>query len=78
LANDSIFWPDPLKHGANEAIKKASLRAGLPDTGGAKVNDWQGFYKLGLALGFYNSVPDATLPIFYWEKNGWKPLIRRN
>jgi hypothetical protein len=49
----------------------------MPDTDGAVVNDWQGFHKLGLALAFQHCVPDATLPLFYWEHNEWHPLIRR-
>jgi len=77
LAPDSFFWPDSLRKNAFDVIKTISKRAGIPDMDGAHVNDWQGFHKLGLGLAFYHSVPDATLPIFYWEENGWKPLIRR-
>lgn len=77
LSPASGFWPAAMRDDAPEVIKAASLRAGLPDTGGAVVNDWQGFHCLGLAIGFWNGVPDATLPIFYWEQNGWKPLMRR-
>jgi hypothetical protein len=81
LAPDSAFWPDSLRSNAVDVIKTISTRVGIPDTDGAHVNDWQGFHKLGLGLAFYDSVPDATLatlPIFYWEQNGWKPLIRRS
>lgn len=74
----SGFWPASLQPDAQSVIKGASLRAGLPDTDGNDVNDWQGFHKLGLAIGFWNGIPDATLPIFYWENNGWKPLMRRS
>lgn len=77
LATDSVLWPPHLLPSATAFIKNASMRAGIPDTDGLNVNDWQGFRKLGLALAFQHSVPDATLPIFYWEQNGWKPLIRR-
>ena len=77
LHSDSLVWPNNLRAGAFEFLKIASLRAGIPDTGGADVNDWQGFQKLGLTVGFAHCVPDATLPIFYWEENGWKPLIRK-
>jgi hypothetical protein len=58
-------------------VKAVSARIGIPDSGGAVVNDWQGFHCLGLSLAFYDSVPDATLPIFYWEENGWNPLIKK-
>jgi hypothetical protein len=76
LDPDSLIWPNELKSTACEFIRKASLRAGIPDNNGG-VNDWRGFKKLGLTLAIGDSVPDATLPIFYWEQNGWKPLIRR-
>lgn len=76
LDADSIIWPENLKPTAVEFLRKASSRGGIPDTNGG-VNDWRGFNKLGLALAIGDSVPDATMPIFYWEKNGWKPLIRR-
>lgn len=76
LDPDSIIWPEDLKPTAVEFIRRASARAGIPDKNGG-VNDWRGFNKLGLALAIGDSVPDATMPIFYWEQNGWKPLIRR-
>ena len=77
LVPNSALWPDSLRGNAFDVVKTMSKRAGIPDTNGAHVNDWQGFYRLGLGLAFYHDVPDATLPIFYWEENGWKPLIRR-
>ncbi|MGI4789714.1 MAG: phosphoribosyltransferase-like protein [Janthinobacterium lividum] len=70
------MWPDHLRTSALDFLEKVSHRVGIYDTHGG-VNDWQGFNKLGLSLGFEHSVPDATLPIFYWEQNGWKPLLRR-
>jgi hypothetical protein len=77
LAADSVLWPPNLLSTAASFLKIASKRAGIPDSNGVKVDDWQGFRRLGLALAFQHSVPDATMPIFYWEQNGWKPLIRR-
>jgi hypothetical protein len=77
ISPDSLLWPPALQASASALLRKASLRAGLPDTNGAHVNDWQGFHCLGLAVAFAHSVPDATMPIFYWERNGWRPLIRR-
>lgn len=73
----SSQWPAHLRPTATDFIRRASLRAGIPDTKGRAVNDWQGFRKLGLALAFYHSVPDATIPLFYWQENGWQPLVRR-
>lgn len=77
LVNNSIVWPVNLQSGAVEFLRRASMRAGIPDTGGIDTSDWRGFHSLGLTLAFAHGVPDATLPIFYWEKNGWIPLIRR-
>jgi hypothetical protein len=73
---ESIFWPKDLQATATEFIRQASDRAGIPDNNG-RVNDWRGFRKLGLAIAFAHSVPDATLPLFYWEQRGWRPLVRR-
>ena len=77
LAPDSIVWPSRLKSTAEEFLRSASARAGIPDTGGTKPHDWRGFASLGLTIAFEKSVPDATLPITYWEENGWRPLMRR-
>ncbi len=77
LAPDSIVWPSRLRSTAEEFIRSASERAGIPDTGGAKPDDWRGFASLGLTIAFENSVPDATLPIIHWGQNNWRPLMRR-
>lgn len=37
----------------------------------------RGYRAQGLALAFYDSVPDAIPAIFYWDKNNWKPLVHR-
>lgn len=69
LADDSIVWPDLLRTTAIGFLETASKRAG--------IIKWQGFHKLGLTIAFEHGVPDATLPIFWWEENGWKPLVKR-
>jgi hypothetical protein len=61
---DSILWPETLKSQGRDFLYTASTRAGIVD--GAKYG-WEGFHNLALALGFWHSVPDATLPLFYWE-----------
>ena len=76
-ATDSILWPVDEAREYLDIVRRASLRAGIPDTDGQSVNDWQGFHKLGLALAMHGSVPDATLALLRWEGNGWKPLIKR-
>ena len=71
LAPDSIVWPSQLRSTAENFLHSASTRAGIPE------NLWRGYASLGLTIAFEDSVPDATLPIIYWEKNGWHPLMRR-
>lgn len=70
----SILWPDTLKPEASPFLFNASRRAGIVDE---YEHGWKGFHDLALALAFHHSVPDATLPLFFWEKNGWAPLISR-
>ena len=76
-AKNSILWPAGRIEECLDTVKRASLRAGIPDTDGDSVDDWQGFHRLGLALAMHGSVPDATLPLFRWEGNGWNPLIKK-
>jgi hypothetical protein len=71
FATDSNIWPADLAATAESFIDAASARAGIPQ------NMRRGFHNLGLALGFEHSIPDATLPLFYWNQNGWKPLVER-
>ena len=71
LAPDSIVWPSQLRSTAEDFLHSAGTRAGIPE------EEWRGFAGLGLTIAFEDSVPDATLPIMYWEKNGWHPLMRR-
>ena len=77
LNPDSVVWPKRLKSTSEEFIRSTSERAGIPDTGGTHPDDWRGFASLGLTIAFDGSVPDATLPMIYWEQNGWRPLMRR-
>lgn len=77
LDSDSVVWPTRLKSTSEEFIRSASERAGIRDTGGTEPDDWRGFASLGLTIAFEDSVPDATLPMIYWEQNGWRPLMRR-
>ena len=74
VSPDSILWPDSLKADAMEFMRKASERAAIiPD---CKFG-WKGFHDLALAIAFGHGVPDATLPLFYWDRPDWHPLIRR-
>jgi len=71
LHRRSILWPRNLLATAAEFVRTASKRAGVPEA------DYAGFHGLGLAIAFAHSVPDATLPIFYWSCNDWRPLLER-
>ena len=73
----SIVWPSHLRSTAEDFLRSPSARAGIPDTGGTKPDDWRGFASLGLTIAIEDSVPDATLPIIYWDKSDWRPLMRR-
>lgn len=64
---------------AEEMIRKlkiASARAGYTREDRSE-DDWRGFHGLALSVSFEHGIPDASLPIFYSNRNGWKPLMRR-
>ena len=71
LHPNSVVWPPQLLREGTTFIERASKRAGIPE------NQWRGFNGLGLAVAFYHCIPDATLPIFYWNQNNWCPLMER-
>lgn len=70
----STLWPATLKPDAARVLEGASRRAGIVDALGSQ---WNGLDNLALPLAFCHGVPDATLPLYYWEENGWTPLVRR-
>lgn len=57
-------------------LKIASARAGYTCEDGSE-DDWRGFHGLALSVSFEHGIPDASLPVFYSSRNGWKPLMRR-
>lgn len=75
LRPNAFFWDKTLGSTATNFLEVASRRAGIPDNNG-NVGDWRGFHRLGLALAFEHGVPDATLPMLSWNRNGWKPLVK--
>jgi hypothetical protein len=77
LNPDGLIWPPSLAATAPRFLERASNRAQIPDTDGTTTKDWRGFAKLGLTFSIGDSIPDASLPLIYWEENGWKPLKRR-
>lgn len=71
--DETYIFPKHLRKSGSDFIYTASLRAGIELTD----DFWKGFCQLGLSIAFSHGVPDGTLPLFYWEENGWLPLIRR-
>ncbi len=74
VSDDSILWPEGMRDEAVDVLYHASQRAGI--VANYKFG-WQGFQSLGLGVAFEHSVPDATLPLIFWNQNGWRPLVRR-
>lgn len=77
LDAQSILWPQEMAKSGPEFVRQASLRAGIPDSPDQR-GDWRGFQALGLAVAFSHGIPDSTLPIFWWDQKGWKPLMQRS
>ncbi len=71
ISENSIVWPERLRASAHDFLLTTSRRAGIAR------GRWAGYRNLGLALAFEHCVPNATLPLFYHEQNGWHPLVRR-
>ena len=68
---DSLLVPAHLAGGLESFVASVSTRVGIhPDSA-------FGYKRLGLAIAFEHSVPDATLPLFWMELPGWTPLRRR-
>ena len=73
---NSLLWPKSIRSEGIALVEAVGRRLGYDADDGGE-DDWRGFHKLGLALAFQHSVPDANLPLFFTEKNGWTPLVRR-
>jgi len=76
VSDQGEMWPDALRSDGIAMIEKYSKNLGYTDDNGSE-SDWRGFHCLGLGFAFEHSTPDATLPIFFTEKHGWKPLVVR-
>lgn len=66
----SLVWPDNLRTSSRAFLDAVNSRAGISSS------RMLGYKDLALTLAFEHGVPDATLPLFYWEENGWVPLVR--
>ena len=67
LSTDSVLWPDSLRDNAFDVLYTASRRAGIVDN---YELGWKGFRDFALAIAFEHSVPDATLPLVFWDQGG--------
>lgn len=77
LNANGYIWKDDYKDEGPEFVEQVSRRLGIPESGGSK-GDWRGYGCLALSLAFEHGWPDATLPIYSWDQDGWKPLLRKS
>lgn len=73
---DSLLWPKTVRNDGIALVEAIGHRLGYNADDGSE-EDWRGFHKLGLAIAFQHSVPDANLPLFFTNRNGWSPLVQR-
>lgn len=76
LSSSSVIWREDMKVEGPLFVERASVKAGIPFRDGQE-GCWTGYRKLGLALAFAHGWPDAVLPIFTHQENGWKPLLKK-
>lgn len=76
LSSSSVIWREDMKVEGPLFVERASVKAGIPFRDGQE-GCWMGYRKLGLALAFEHGWPDAVLPIFTHQENGWKPLLKK-
>lgn len=72
----SAMWPSGLNLRGAALTKRIGARLGYDRSDGS-LRDWRGFHRLGLGVALEDSVPDANLPLFFSDANGWRPLVRR-
>lgn len=75
ISDESYIWPTGLRDKAIARLREISYTQLHLNSGGG-LHDWRGYRALGLALSFAHGTPDATMPIFHSESNGWVPLVR--
>lgn len=66
--------PDLCTRGA-EMILRKSRSVGIPEDSLCNPLYLKGLQAQGLAIAFGHGIPDACPPFFYWDQNGWTPLI---
>jgi hypothetical protein len=70
---ESLVWPAGLVSDGQALVRRISIGLGLPDDD----SEWGllGFHALGLAVGFAHKIPDATIPLFRYRDQRWRPLV---
>ena len=75
-AAGSAMWPRGMAMKGFRLVRKIGQSLGYLKTDGS-LRDWRGYHRLGLGIAMEDSTPDANLPLFFEESNGWRPLVRR-
>lgn len=74
---DSFVWEGLNANEAVDFLKQAAAKAGFVAEDGGE-GDWRGFHRQGLSVALHTTIPDACLPIYFSQKNSWKPLMKRH
>ncbi|HEX4693557.1 phosphoribosyltransferase-like protein [Sphingomonas sp.] len=71
---DSLVWPAELVADGQALVRRLSVALGLPED----ESEWGlfGYHGLGLAIGFAHKTPDATIPLFRYRAEHWRPLVK--
>ncbi|MET4107664.1 hypothetical protein [Hymenobacter sp. UYP22] len=72
-----IWSNDEIRQKGIAVLKQIATRVPMPNTGGRRATDWQGFHQLGLNLVLDDSMPDACLGVFRFDKHRWHPLYNK-
>lgn len=74
---DSVIWPAGQVTNGIRLARRIGHSLGYNAINGG-LRDWRGYHRLGLGVAMEDSVPDANLPLFFEDANGWQPLVRRS
>lgn len=73
----SSIWPKERVMSGMRLARRVGHLLGYTERNGG-LRDWRGYHRLGLGIAMEDSVPDANLPLFFEDANGWQPLVRRS
>lgn len=71
---ESLVWPAGMVADGQALVRRQSLDLGFPDD----KSEWGlfGYHGLGLAIGFAHKTPDASIPLFRYRGENWRPLVK--